>query len=206
LVIIIAGFAILASVLTAVEPCRSSCQFGHAAGRRLLQSSANSQLLYPGGRSRKPKFFWEASTPCERIEWKPSGLEKMARWVSRYQREQWLLVTGTEVTLHRALFPLFLHLSSRRPAALPPGVGQGSKKQRGKNRKRDRLANCGGWVGSLPYLAPTLTGRARLGVTIRLVGDVSSIAHGPPGWYYSSQRPLRVKGGLSGADYDCTAA
>ena len=60
--------------------------------------------------------------------------------------------------------------------------------------------------GSLPYLAPTLTGRARLGVTTRLVGDVSSIAHGPPGWYYSSQRPLRVKGGLSGADYDCTAA
>jgi hypothetical protein len=145
MVIIIAGFLILASGLTAVESCRSSCRFGNAAGHRLLQSSANSQLLYPGdgvgGRS-----FWETSTPCAKIEWKPSGLEKMARWVSRYQREQWLLVTGTAVTLHRALFPPFLHSSPRRPAALPPGVGQGSKKQRGKNRKIDWLANCGGWV------------------------------------------------------------
>jgi hypothetical protein len=57
LVIIIAGFLILASVLTAVEPCRSSCRFGNAAAHRLLQSSANSQLLYPGGRSRKPRFL-----------------------------------------------------------------------------------------------------------------------------------------------------
>jgi hypothetical protein len=37
--------------------------------------------------------------------------------------------------------------------------------------------------GSLPYLAHTLTRQARLGPTTCLVGDVSSIAHGPPGWY-----------------------
>lgn len=60
--------------------------------------------------------------------------------------------------------------------------------------------------GSLPYLsAPTLTCLARLGVTSGPFGNVSSIAHGPPGWY-SSQRPLRVKGGLPGADYDRTAS
>jgi hypothetical protein len=98
LVIIIAasGFLILASVLTAVEPCRSSCRFGNAAGHRhyrLLQSSAELSATLPWRTESEAEVSGRLARPVKRL----NGCRAASRrWHdgSRYQRKQWLLVTA----------------------------------------------------------------------------------------------------------------